>query len=212
MVEIYVARHGQDVDNSRGILNGRRDEPLTDLGRRQARDVAERMARAGFSLAPSSAAEAEAEGAPPPSSSSSSPVRLDAIYSSPLQRARETAEIFAEVLSSASGSNGSGDGPAPARADVLVLDDLQERDFGIMTGQPTSSILEKCGEDRVLKTETINYFLDPPGAETFPDLIVRAERLLARVRTTAASRSPLPEAILLVTATGELLPGAGSEQ
>jgi len=33
VLNIYVARHGQDRDNSNGILNGHRDEPLTELGR-----------------------------------------------------------------------------------------------------------------------------------------------------------------------------------
>lgn len=32
MSKIYLARHGQDKDNSEGILNGHRDTPLTDIG------------------------------------------------------------------------------------------------------------------------------------------------------------------------------------
>ncbi len=32
MLTIYVARHGQDKDNEAGILNGRRDMPLTLKG------------------------------------------------------------------------------------------------------------------------------------------------------------------------------------
>ena len=36
MRKIFVIRHGQDTDNVRGILNGRRDTDLTDLGRQQA--------------------------------------------------------------------------------------------------------------------------------------------------------------------------------
>lgn len=33
---VGVTRHGQDEDNVRGILNGHRNLPLTDLGRQQA--------------------------------------------------------------------------------------------------------------------------------------------------------------------------------
>mmetsp|Transcript_28 Transcript_28/g.73 ORF Transcript_28/g.73 Transcript_28/m.73 type:complete len:121 (+) Transcript_28:225-587(+) len=67
-----------------------------------------------------------------------------------------------------------------------------------MTGQLTSSILEKCGEDHILATETINYFLDPSGAETFPDLIDRANRLLSHIQKIAEKDSTL-SSILLVT-------------
>ena len=164
MVHIYVARHGQDLDNSNGILNGHRDEPLTDLGRQQAHDVASKMVKAGFRLSSDT------------SSSPSSNIVLSAIYSSPLQRAYKTAEIFADTLSSDDSSNAN-----QSTVKVQVMNDLIERDFGIMTGQPTSSILEKCGADHILATEKIKYFLNPEGAEIFPDLIARAKRLLSHI-------------------------------
>lgn len=156
VVNIYVARHGQDLDNSNGILNGHRDEPLTELGRQQAMDVANKMKKAGFTFS---------------TRTTSSPSKiLSAIYSSPLQRAHETSKVFADIL-----SDGGDDSV------VEILDDLIERDFGIMTGQPTTSIVAKCGKDHILATEKINYFLDPPNAETFPDLIDRAHRLLSHI-------------------------------
>ena len=91
VVNIYVARHGQDLDNSNGILNGHRDEPLTELGRQQAMDVANKMKKAGFALS---------------TSCISSSKILSAIYSSPLQRAHETSKIFANILSDG-GDDGS---------------------------------------------------------------------------------------------------------
>ncbi|KAL3770321.1 hypothetical protein ACHAW5_003449 [Stephanodiscus triporus] len=136
-MKIYVARHGQDIDNANGILNGHRDERLTKLGAQQANDVARKMSNAGFRFSPSSSHATL--------SSSSSFLTLSAIYSSPLRRARETAEIFASVLSSSSDCDGYNARPPPtsgtAKA-VEILDDLIERDFGVMTGQLTSSILE----------------------------------------------------------------------
>lgn len=165
MVNIYVARHGQDVDNANGILNGHRNQPLTDLGRQQARDVANRMLQAGFRLLSPSQNT--------PDSSSTTPITaIRAIYSSPLQRARETAKIFAGILSSEVHGESSESG------NIQLLDALIERNFGIMTGMPTSSIIEKCGQEHVLSTDKIHYFLDPEGAETFPDLIARAKALL----------------------------------
>jgi broad specificity phosphatase PhoE len=199
-VKIYVARHGQDIDNANGILNGHRDEPLTAMGRQQAKDVARNMLEAGFRFSPSSSSTTP--------SSSLSFTTLSAIYSSPLRRARETAEIFAGVLSDCDRDNASDEGrqtpPTDGTAtEVEILDDLIERDFGVMTGQPTSSILERCDADRihVLATDAINYFLDPPNAETFPDLIDRAHQLLFNIQTITkgSSSTSSPSSILLVT-------------
>lgn len=152
MVNIYVARHGQDLDNVKGILNGHRNLPLTDLGRQQATDVANKMVCAGFTLSSASG------DAPTSSSKPDVSTALSAVYSSPLKRAHETAEIFAKILS---GKGGDDADPSidDATIKVEVLDDLIERDFGIMSGQPTSSIVEKCGADHILATEKINYFL-----------------------------------------------------
>lgn len=156
-LRIYLARHGQDEDNAAGILNGHRDMPLTEIGVGQARTVAGKVSAAGL--------------------------KFDAVYASPLQRAFRTAEIICDGLRSgdavvaSAGTPTSGDaGPSPIR-----LDDLIERDFGTLTGTPTSEIARRCGKD-VLRTDTITYFLSPSGAETFPDLLDRARRFLARVR------------------------------
>ena len=183
VLNIYVARHGQDRDNSNGILNGHRDEPLTELGRKQAKDVANKMLQAGFTL----------ESTPKSTSANDSnkKVVLSAVYSSPLQRAFETANIFVNTLSNKT-----------PQQKVQKLEDLIERDFGIMTGQPTSSIIEKCGINNILVTEKINYFLHPQGAETFPNLIDRAKRLLSHIEqiiTSDGDEEDSETSILVVT-------------
>jgi len=152
MLEIYIARHGQDVDNQNGILNGHRDEPLTPRGEEQARMVAEEIKAAGL--------------------------HFDHVYTSPLQRARKTAEII---------SLGSGQ-PEPITEDLLI-----ERDFGTMTGVPISEIEMRCAPD-IIKTDTITYFLNPAGGETFPNALVRAARLLDLLRSRH-----IDEKILLVS-------------
>jgi len=152
MLRIYLARHGQDEDNANGILNGRRDMPLTDKGVAQANDVAQKIV--------------------------ATDIRFSHIYASPLKRAYRTAEIIAEALHM----------PRPN-----VLPDLVERDFGVMSGQPQSKILELCSPD-ILPTETITYFLKPEGAETFPQLIQRASRVLDEIRKRHSDGN-----ILLVT-------------
>lgn len=90
----------------------------------------------------------------------------------------KTAEIISEVNNFA----------AP-----IVEEDLIERNFGIMSGLEQSRIEEFCAPN-VIKTDTITYFLSPEGAETFPDLLARAERLLDSLRESYSNGS-----ILLVT-------------
>ena len=152
MTKIYLARHGQDLDNAAGILNGRRDQPLTILGQNQAHQLAEKILETG--------------------------IRFDKIYSSPLQRAFETAQIISMAL-----------GMSPPEK----LEQLIERDFGTMSGKAAREIESLCAPD-ILKTATITYFLSPEGAETFPQLLARAGKLLEQLASQTDD-----ETILLVT-------------
>ncbi len=102
---------------------------------------------------------------------------FDIILSSPLKRVYSTAQAIAENQS--------------AKIEIEPL--LIERDFGVMTGKPLASIIELCSPD-VLETEHINYFLCPEGAETFPDLVKRGEKLLAELKKKYNDKK-----ILLVT-------------
>ncbi|MEK7642808.1 MAG: histidine phosphatase family protein [Patescibacteria group bacterium] len=155
MLKIYIARHGQDEDNANGILNGHRDTKLTAIGEQQALDLA---------LAINSAR-----------------LKFDAIYSSPLQRARTTAGIIICEIES--------DVWMQWEPNPLLIG----RDFGVMTGKPVKDICSLCEPD-VIKTETITYFLSPEGAETFPQLMDRAKLLLAEIRAIRSDGN-----VLLVT-------------
>lgn len=70
MTALLLVRHGETDWNADGRLQGQTDRPLSDYGRRQARELAEQLADE----------------------------ELDAIYASDLARARETAEIVGERL------------------------------------------------------------------------------------------------------------------
>jgi broad specificity phosphatase PhoE len=69
---IILARHGQDEDNAAGILNGRRDMPLTEKGVSQAHELVENIKKSNLNIG--------------------------LVLSSALQRASRTAEICAEEL------------------------------------------------------------------------------------------------------------------
>lgn len=103
---------------------------------------------------------------------------FDVVLCSPLKRAQRTAEIISDINNL----------PKPQ-----VNEQLIERNFGVMTGIEISRIEELCAPS-ILRTETINYFLSPEGAETFPNLIERAGKLLDELHETYKDGS-----ILLVT-------------
>lgn len=140
MTKIYLARHGQDKDNEMRILNGHRDMPLTEIGLDQASQVAQKIKDSG--------------------------IHFDKVYSSPLQRAYQTAKIITDCLQIDS----------PEKNELLI-----ERDFGVMTGKPIKAITALCSPD-ILQTDLTTYFLSPEGAETFPQLIVRAKNLLEFIK------------------------------
>lgn len=139
MPKIYLARHGQDEDNANGILNGRRDTPLTKKGMEQAQALAENITEHNLPI--------------------------QKVYTSPLKRAYQTAEIITEALAL----------PKPESEPLLI-----EREFGRMTGQSIKDVEQLCAPD-VIRTDTVTYFLCPQDAETFPQLKERAENLLAKL-------------------------------
>ena len=139
MLKIYLARHGQDEDNSKGLLNGQRDTPLTSLGLEQARELATKIKEAG--------------------------ITFNKVYSSPLMRAYMTAQTITDTL----GIN-----------KPIILDNLIERNFGDLTGQPISAI-DDLPENEIIRTSTISYFPNPKNGETFEELTERAKKALATI-------------------------------
>ena len=99
MTILLLVRHGETDWHAEGRLQGHTDRPLSDYGRRQARRLAE---------------ELEGE-------------ELEAIYSSDLVRAHETAEIVGERLG----------------LPISLEPDLREKDWGTWEG------LDAVERDRV---------------------------------------------------------------
>jgi broad specificity phosphatase PhoE len=146
MPEILLARHGQTGDNADGRILGRRDPALTVVGREQARRLAATLRDAG----------------------------LAAVWTSPLQRARATAQEVGDAL-----------GIAP-----VVLDDLVESARGQWEGR-------RVAELAVEEPEAWAAFAagDPdfafPGGESLRE---QGERTRAALAVVAAG--PLPALVV----------------
>jgi uncharacterized phosphatase len=101
---ILLARHGETDWNLGRRVQGQSDTPLNETGRAQARTLAEELAGE----------------------------RIDAVYSSDLVRAHETARIVAE----------------PRGLGVTALPDLREKNFGTWEGLTDDEILVRFPDAR----------------------------------------------------------------
>jgi uncharacterized phosphatase len=126
-VTFALIRHGQTDWNKDDKLQGSSDIPLNDAGREQAREAARALAAAGT---------------------------WHAVVSSPLSRARETAEIIAHDL-------GLQLGPA--------YPDLVERDYGSLEGTSSSAAV------------AAHPHRDYPGAETLDAVAARGRRAMNEI-------------------------------
>lgn len=139
--EILLIRHGQSTANASGVWQGQMEFPLSEKGRRQARLAGEAL----------------------------SGERIDAIYSSPLSRAFETAEIIARE------TRFSGE--------VSPVPELMERAGGLLEGTTSEQRLAR-------NPELMEKFLGIPeeerwflvGAETDEEVLERFETAVARIR------------------------------
>lgn len=141
MKRLYYVRHGESVMNTQGLCSGYTDTPLTQTGVQQA-------IRAG------KAAQAEK-------------IHFDAILSSPLQRARDTANIVATEIGF-------------PNSDIKFLDNLQERGFGILEGKNMTDVLGISTEYYFANPRCID---DVEGVEALAQLHKRAEDVLEYVNT-----------------------------
>lgn len=130
---LCVTRHGETDWNSAGILQGWTDVPLNALGRRQAHTMAADFAKMGFA----------------------------ALWSSPLSRSRETAEIIAPLLRL----------PPPR-----IHEGLMERNFGIFQGVPKAELAELNPVELqlILKRNPAGHFEGGETMDEFADRVLDA--------------------------------------
>ncbi len=153
---LVLIRHGASGGSGEGLLIGRTDVDLLPAGEEQVREAAGRAVRwlndAGEIT----------------------------VVSSPLLRARRSAEIFrAEALK-----------PGPGSAvveETRIIDDLIELDLGDWEGKTYEGLMEKDPErmhrhfDNFLTSKS-------PGGESLSDLAARVRPAVDRLRTDGAGR------------------------
>lgn len=140
MLTFYLIRHGETEWNKGSVYQGHTDVPLSALGRLQAAAVARRLA----------------------------PERLDAIYSSDLGRACQTAEAIAAAQS--------------GRSSVTCDRRLREIDVGACAGKTRAESAAAFPEVfRALRTDPAGTKM--PGGESFADLYERISRAVREMAT-----------------------------
>jgi broad specificity phosphatase PhoE len=173
--ELLLVRHGESTANAKGIWQGQMEFPLSERGRAQAS-----LAGRGLSDEP-----------------------FEGLYSSPLSRAFETAEIIRDRTGFA--------------GEVVPVEGLSERNGGILEGHTWD-------EQERRNPELARKFLAIPeeerwalvGAETDEEVIARFEEALSSIRAlhpggariVVVSHGGVMRAFLRGLFGPEVLPGA----
>lgn len=138
-MRIRLVRHGESEGNVAATLQGcRLDTPLSARGRRQAESLAIRL---------------QGED-------------VDSVFSSPMTRARETAEIVS----------------APHGLGITLDADLVEFDWGTWTGRPLDEEMEREVASLRARWRSGDTEVSPPGGESPLRAAQRARRALSRLQ------------------------------
>ena len=153
---IYLIRHGQTRQHDEKMFIGRYDVPLEDGAEKSVKEMAGKLAKAiGDGM------------------QKDNPLK---IYTSPLKRAVQTAEIISEVLG----------------ADELIIEEeLQEISLGGWDGLPIREVKEMYPEEYERRGRDIFVFKNGNKAENFYDVQYRAVRALRRILDSDDSKDVL---------------------
>jgi len=173
MGTIWLLRHGQTTTNAQEVIQGPRiDAPLSDLGLRQAASLGEALAHRP----------------------------IEAVYSSPLVRARSTAEALVR-------RHQRRDATAKGQLAVQVVPELYEMDYGAFIGRTVSDVRDEM--DQVLDAWRMGFVDQPfPGGESAILAQHRIRPFAARVLQAAKDREVAVVAhgrinrVLIATLTG----------
>ena len=135
-MQLLLIRHGETAANAERRVQGHLDVPLSDRGLRESELLARRVAE----------------------------MPVAAIYSSPLQRARKTADAIAGALS----------------LEIEERDELMERDVGALSGLVWDEVMERYPEFIRARVEP-NPIIDVPGYELDDAFNLRVRNVLEAI-------------------------------
>ncbi len=142
MASLILLRHGQSVYNAENRFTGFRDVELTSRGRVEAVHAGTKLKNMG--------------------------IKFDAVFTSTLRRAYETAEIAVGATSPLNDHLKNPDGTW----NFTRHDDVRERDYGDLTGMNKEEIASRYGADQVHIWRR-SYDVAPPGGESLADVVKR---------------------------------------
>jgi broad specificity phosphatase PhoE len=150
-MKISIVRHGETDSNKAKKLMGKSvNEPLNPEGIKQAYELAKNISRNGF----------------------------DVIFTSPLKRAQQTAEIIADKI----------------KVPVIEKSEIEERDFGNMAGKSWDEMINE------VKSENVNfkeidfeqkYDYRPYGGECVEDVRERVLKFIDELKTNYSDKKVL---------------------
>lgn len=149
-MRIYLTRHGQTDLNAKSLMQGRVDIPLNETGRAQARAAREKLGD----------------------------VRFDAVYSSPLDRAIETASIIGGV----------------DRSEIIIDERIIETDFGKYDEKPYSTM-----------GLPMNLYWMLPEVFPAPRTVESTDEMIKRVRAFFADLEKKDYDTVLITCHGGII-------
>ncbi|OPZ85859.1 MAG: Phosphoserine phosphatase 1 [Firmicutes bacterium ADurb.Bin419] len=131
-MKIYITRHGETQWNKKGLMQGWKNSDLTEKGIENAKRLGESLKDINF----------------------------DVIYSSPLDRAIETAKCI----------NGE------SNTKIVLIESLKEMGFGIWEGMEHSKIKELYPEQYTNFWERPHLYKPQENGESFEELLVRVKK------------------------------------
>jgi probable phosphoglycerate mutase len=147
--QLVIVRHGEtdrnvakDIAKSKGAHtygSGLRDMDtlLTKEGNRQARATGEHLAKE---------------------------YRFDAVFASPYQRTKQTADLIVAQMKN--------------NLSIVGEERIREIEFGILDGRTTAGIKEKYPDEFMRREREGKYWYRPPGGENRPDVALRVHSFL----------------------------------
>jgi len=145
-VNLFLIRHGETLSNRRRIYAGKSPEPLTERGRMQAIETATTL----------------------------KDMHINAIYTSPIRRAVETAEIIGDLTGK----------------DYTIIDDLREMELGPWEGLSEEEISRLYPHEwSIWLTRPAELRLN--GRETLEELLCRAINGIKKIRDCCPDGNPV---------------------